>query len=189
MHIASVGSPPPVGPATVTARFDGDSLYTGSSASISTLVFRFPVGGAFVVGDGSVKGLVTFWSSTWWKTNRLSGGPAPWSFKGFAQRVAMPWVASPGFAHAPATVPDWMGVLVASRVEKDGSNVTVTPTRMVVVHVALRLGLGRARPDRRADRLTRVCAGPRFGGGLRSRRQLAWVSCIVQFSRQVSPPS
>ena len=133
----TLGSPPPVGPATVTARFDGDSLYTGSSASISTLVFRFPVGGAFVVGDGSVKGLVTFWSSTWWKTNRLSGGPAPWSFKGFAQRVGDAWVASPGFAHAPATVPDWMGVLVASRVEKDGSNVTVTPTRMVVVHVAL----------------------------------------------------
>ncbi len=133
----TLGSPPPLGLSTVTARFDGDSLYTGSSASTSTLVYRFPAGGAFVVGDRSVRGLVTFWSSTWWQMNGLSGGPAPLSFKGFAQRVGDAWVASPSFGHAPATVPNWMGVLVASRVEKDGSIITVTATRMVVVHVAL----------------------------------------------------
>ncbi len=141
----TLGSPPPLGPSTVTARFDGDSLYTGSSASTSTLVYRFPVGGAFVVGDRSVRGLVTFWSSTWWIMNGLSGGPAPVSFKGFAQRVGDAWVASPGLSHAPATVPKWMGVLVASRVAKNGSIITVTPTRMVVVHVTLydsALGLG-----------------------------------------------
>ena len=143
----TLGSPPPLGHSTVTARFDGDSLYTGSSTSSSTLVYRFPAGGAFAIGDGSVRGAVTFWSPMWWIGNTLSGGPAPASFKGFATHVGDAWVASPGFGHAPAAVPEWMGVLVASKVEKAGSLITVTTTKMVVVHVELYdpalMGLGR----------------------------------------------
>ena len=126
-----------LGPATVTVRFDGDELYSASAATGSAVVYAMPAGGgAFTVGDLSAAGSVTFWSPSWWRVNTLSGGRAPASFKGF---VSTPfdgvWLASPGSDRAPAVVPDWMGVLVASRVSKDGDTITVATTGMVVVHV------------------------------------------------------
>jgi hypothetical protein len=87
------------------------------------------------VGDRSTAGDVTFWSPSWWLANTLSGGPAPASFKGFATRDGVEWVGSTGFDHAPAVVPTWMGVLVASRVERNGGAITVTPATMAVVHL------------------------------------------------------
>ena len=58
----------------------------GSKASATTkiLIFAFLRRGAFVIGDQSATGNVTFWSPKWSRLNSLSGGPAPRSFEGFA---------------------------------------------------------------------------------------------------------
>jgi hypothetical protein len=106
-----------------------------SSGTGSAVIYGTPAGGLFVVGDRSTTGAVTFWSPSWWLLNALSGGPAPASFKGFATPVPDGWIASPGFEHSPASVPEWMAVLVASRIAKEGSVITPTASRMVVVHV------------------------------------------------------
>jgi hypothetical protein len=123
-----------LGPSTVTVRYDGDPLYSTSSGTRQAVVYGTPSGGLFVVGDRSATGAVTFWSPSWWLRNVLSSGPAPASFKGFATAVPGGWIASSGFDHSPAKVPEWMAVLVASRIVKEGSLITATASRMVVVH-------------------------------------------------------
>jgi PKD repeat protein len=126
-----------LGPSTVTARFDGDPLYTANVATGAVLVYAMPTGGIFAIGDVSTTGGVTFWSPSWSLLNTLSGGSAPPSFKGFATTpVDTGWLAPPGFDHVPTTVPEWMAVLLANRVTKVGDTITVTTTRTVVVHVA-----------------------------------------------------
>jgi hypothetical protein len=87
------------------------------------------------VGDQSAAGEVTFWSPSWWLANTLSGGPAPASFKGFVHPFGNWWVASPGFGHVPATVPEWMGVVVTSAVTKDAAEITGNKTGLIIVHV------------------------------------------------------
>lgn len=124
-----------LGPSTITVRFSGGMLYSTATAAGHAVVYGMPDGGLFVVGDRSATGRVTFWSPSWWLLNGLSSGPAPASFKGFATPAAGGWIASPGFDHAPASVPEWMAVLVASRIVKEGSVITPTAPRMVVVHV------------------------------------------------------
>jgi PKD repeat protein len=126
---------PPLGPQTVTASFAGDTLYDAASTSGPTLFYRLPVGGAFAVGDQSAVGEVTFWSPSWWLVNTLSGGPAPASFKGFVHAFANWWVAAPGFGRVPASVPEWMGVVVTSAVTKDAAEITGDKTGLVIVHV------------------------------------------------------
>lgn len=125
-----------LGPAEITATFAGDSLYSGSSAAGSPILYRLPAGGAFVIGDRSAKGSVTFWGESWWLANLLSGGEAPASFKGFAQPAAAGFTAHPGFEGAPASVPAWMGVLVTSHAAKDGASIAGDVTRIAVVHVS-----------------------------------------------------
>lgn len=122
------------GPDSFTFRAYDGWLYS-DEATVNVTVYGLPDGGAFVVGDGSATGVVTFWSPSWWLVNTLSGGPAPASFKGFAAHVGDGWTASPGFDHPPATVPELMGVLVASAVSKDGSTISGDASRLVIVHV------------------------------------------------------
>jgi PKD repeat protein len=124
-----------LGPSTVTVQFGGDTLYSASSATGQVVVYGTPSGGLFVVGDRSATGTVTFWSPSWWLLNTLSGGPAPPSFKGFATGAPGGWIASPGYDLSPADVPEWMAALVANLVEKDGSSISLSTSRMVVVHV------------------------------------------------------
>ena len=126
---------PPLGPRTLTASFGGDRLYERSSATAAVVLYRLPAGGMFTIGDGSASGTVTFWSPSWWLENTLSGGPAPSSFKGFTQRAANGWTASPGLAHVPDAVPEWMAVTVTTAVKKDGSTIAGDTARTVVVHV------------------------------------------------------
>jgi hypothetical protein len=127
---------PPLGPQTVTASFTGDSRYTSANRAGAAIVYRMPAGGAFAVGDRSASGAVTFWSGSWWLENTLSDGASPSSFKGFAQpSTAGGWTAAPGLAHVPATVPEWMGVLVTKSVSKDGPVISGDTVHMVVVHV------------------------------------------------------
>jgi hypothetical protein len=134
-HCRLDGSSLPLGPATATARFDGDALYQAASTSSPVLLYRLPAGGVFAVGDKSASGQVTFWSPSWWLANTLSGGAAPASFKGFVQPSGSGWTASPGLAAAPATVPAWMGVLTTKSVTKDGAVITGDGMHMIVVHV------------------------------------------------------
>ncbi len=113
-----------LGNQTVTSVFAGDAYYLPSSDSDEVVVFAFPSRGAF----------------------SLSGGQAPASFKGFASDVTLPsmsppelcgttFTARPGNSgNPPDTVPEYMGVLVASSVSQSGSTINGTWGSIVVVH-------------------------------------------------------
>jgi PKD repeat protein len=128
----------PLGPTTVTATFAGDELYTDASASAPVVLYALPTGGIFVIGDTTAAGTVTFWSPQWRLLNGLSGGAAPANFKGFAAAAAPAcggtWTASSGFDHAPAEVPAWVAVIVATTVRKDGSTISGNTARILVIH-------------------------------------------------------
>lgn len=133
----------PLGPTTTKASFAGNEFYLASaSSSTSALLFAFaPGGGAFVVGDRSAAGAVTFWGSQWAKTNSLSGGSAPSAFKGFALKVPSParcgstWTTDPGNSSPPpaAPLPAYMGVIVTSSTGKSGPAISGNIAHIVVV--------------------------------------------------------
>jgi hypothetical protein len=133
----------PLGPGTVTDSFAGDACYRPASASAKTLLFAFLASGAFVVGDQSAQmgAKVTFWSAKWSKLNKLSGGAAPASFKGFAAKLSaeppkcgITWTTGPGnSSQPPATVPEYMGVLASSKVTKSGPKISGDAKSIVVV--------------------------------------------------------
>jgi hypothetical protein len=142
----------PLGPETVAAAFAGDGFYQPSSDSKSAIVFAFPSGGAFTLGDSSVASAspttnLTWWGADWSNLNRLSGGTAPSAFKGFADSVKLPttspaapgacrpaWTTSPGNSSSPpGTVPSYMGTLVTSQATKSGSQIAGNTTHIVVV--------------------------------------------------------
>jgi Bacterial Ig-like domain (group 3) len=140
-----------LGEKPLTATFAGDTYYQPSSDSDQVVVFAFPTNGAFVLGNTTVatatpNTTVSWWSDTWWLQNRLSGGIAPDSFKGFAAKVTtLPtttpanacgttFVTRAGNSPPPTSgVPTYMGVIVASSVTKAGANVNGVWGRIVVV--------------------------------------------------------
>lgn len=133
----------PLGPGIVGDAFAGDAFYKPASASANTLMFAFLASGAFDVGDQSAQmgARVTFWGAKWPQRNSLSGGVAPSSFRGFAAplsteppKCGITWTTGPGASsHPPATVPDYMGVLVSSTVKKSGSTISGDAKRIVVI--------------------------------------------------------
>jgi len=133
----------PLGPGVVTSSFAGDTCYRPASAGGTTVVFAFLARGAFVIGDQSAQmgANVTFWGAKWSKLNKLSGGAAPASFKGFAAALSseppkcgITWTTPPGASsNPPATVPTYMGVLVSSKVVKSGSTISGDAKSIVVV--------------------------------------------------------
>ena len=131
----------PVGPGTVTATFAGDGYYLPSNDGNSVFVYSFaPGGGAFVVGNLSDTGAVTFWGAQWWKVNSLSGGTAPASFKGYAKSPARPscgtaWSTDPGNSAPPPAgpLPTYMAVLVTSTTTKSGSQINGNTPHIVLV--------------------------------------------------------
>jgi len=137
--IASVAQP--LGAGQVTAAFAGDAFYLPSSDSAATVLFAFLDSGAFVVGDGSASGPVTFWAADWTARNVLSGGAGPPAFKGFAATLAstppacgVGWSTAPGnSSKPPAAVPSYMGVLVATAVAKSGSAIAGDAPTIIVV--------------------------------------------------------
>jgi uncharacterized repeat protein (TIGR01451 family) len=97
-------------------------------------------GGAFVVGDLSATGSVTFWGAQWWKLNSLSGGSAPAAFKGFASAPASPacgvnWTTAPGNSPPPPAgpLPALMGVIVSSSISQSGSTISGNTVHIVIV--------------------------------------------------------
>jgi len=105
----------------------------------------------FVIGDQSavtvngVQPAVQFWGAQWAKNNSLSGGPAPASFKGYADGGTMTmtngtwtgewFAAAPGNSSAPpATLSGPICVIVTSTVVKTGSLITGDVVGVVVVN-------------------------------------------------------
>ena len=84
---------------------------------------------------------VTFWGAQWQKINIPSGGHSNASFKGFAMTPAVPTVgatftSAPGNSvPQPSSVPQYIGIIVTSKVTKSGSNITGTIVKLVVVKV------------------------------------------------------
>jgi hypothetical protein len=116
---------------------------TTQPASPCPISFTKLVSGSFVVGDRSagVGSSVTFWGAQWASSNRLSGGSAPSSFKGFADNTTTnppscnaTWSTAPGNSSSPpATVPQYMAVIATSTVGKSGSSISGNTVHVVVV--------------------------------------------------------
>lgn len=133
----------PGGPGYVTASFAGDPYYLPSQQTVGTIFFSFLSSGAFVVGDQSVApgANVEFWGNDWATQNSLSGGPAPNAFKGFATSTGsnppscgQTWTGTPGNSgDAPAAVPAYMGVIVATKVAQSGPIITGDTFEIIVI--------------------------------------------------------
>ncbi len=138
------------GPFTVTTTIN-DIGGSTTTATCEVLVFAFPTAtGAFVIGDLAdplpiVGDSVTWWSSQWAQLNPMSGGPAPASMKGFAgfednplgtpRTCGSSWTTDTGNATPPpASVPEFMGLLVSSTITQNGSVITGNIKQVVVVH-------------------------------------------------------
>jgi hypothetical protein len=146
----------PIGPVSaplgttipLNAAFGGDAHYLASfDNSKQAIVFGFPTRGAFALGDLTVgsagpSSLLTWWSSDWSTLNQLSGGPVTTAFKGFvgAPAPSAPpacsgtWTTGPGNSPPPVgTIPSYMGVLVPSSVQAQGSKISGNTPKIVVV--------------------------------------------------------
>ena len=110
-----------------------------ADATSQLLVYGLSTGGNFVIGDATSTA-ATFWGANWSASNPLGGGTAPAAFKGFANNPnAAPacgagWSTTPGnSAGAPATVPTYMAVVVASSITQDGPRISGDSARVVIV--------------------------------------------------------
>jgi beta-propeller repeat-containing protein len=132
---------------TITTTIE-DAGGSQTVAACKTLVFAvLPGGGSFVIGDenATIGKVVTFsdvewWGSNWWKENTLSDGPAPAAFKGFAASSPSPptcgetWTTNTGNGSGPpATVPEYIAVIAASKIAQSGSTITGNAPEVVVV--------------------------------------------------------
>jgi hypothetical protein len=130
------------GPFTITTTIT-DAGGSQTVATCKTIVFAFaPGGGSFVIGDknAATGTSVTFWGAQWWKLNSLSGGSGPSSLKGFAENPATPiceagWSTDPGNSTPPPAgpLPEYMGVIVSSKITKSGSQISGDTPHIVVV--------------------------------------------------------
>jgi hypothetical protein len=111
----------PWGLSAVGDTFAGDAFYFLRQRSASATVFAFLSQGSFILGDQSAQlgAHATFWGAQWASRNTLSGGPAPATFKSFADSLSaeppncgVVWTTQPGnSSDPPASVPAYMGVL------------------------------------------------------------------------------
>jgi Bacterial Ig-like domain (group 3) len=130
-----------LGPDTVKANFAGDGFYLPSATSETVIVFAFLNSGSMIIGnlDSAVATVATFWGAQWAKLNSLTGGPAPNSFKGFAdvapQACGGSWTSSPGNSSGSPSgpLPSYMGVIVSSVVGQSGSMIAGDVPEIVVV--------------------------------------------------------
>ena len=82
---------------------------------------------------------VTFWGNQWAKNNSLSGGAAPTAFKGYDNKSTMPtcggsWTTDPGNSSVPpARVPQYLAVIVSSKVAKSGSAISGDVKEVIIV--------------------------------------------------------
>jgi hypothetical protein len=98
----------------------------------------------FVIGDlnAVVGNHVTFWGAQWPQQNSLSGGPAPSSFKGFANSpnpnppaCGGTWRSRPSNSSGPPeSVPADIAVIVSSSITRSGSTISGNVPKIVIVH-------------------------------------------------------
>ena len=133
----------PLGPGTVADVFSGDAFYLPASASANTILFAFLSVGSDVIGDqnAAIGSSVEFWGAQWSSSNSLSGGAAPDAFKGFASTLSaeppscgVTWTTQPGnSSNPPASLPQYMGVMVSSSIGKSGKTLSGDVVSIVVV--------------------------------------------------------
>jgi hypothetical protein len=131
------------GIATANATYAGDPNHDGSTGSNTFRITALNVN--FVIGDlNAVVGQkVTFWGSQWSKKNSLSGGATPSAFKGFASSTSTnpancggTWTSiGGGDTGVPASVPQYITIIVASSATKSGSTVSGNTTKLVIIKV------------------------------------------------------
>jgi SdrD B-like domain len=126
---------------TITVHIVDDG---GSTAEATTpvLIFGKAKGGNFVIGDKNAAAgtPVTFWGAQWWTLNSLSGGSGPAAFKGFEDSPATAvcgtsWTTDPGNSTPPpaGSLPEYMVVLVSSKIGKSGAAISGDTVHEVVV--------------------------------------------------------
>jgi hypothetical protein len=113
----------------------GDAFVTKFAGAVTT---------SFVIGDlnALVGNHVTFWGAQWAHQNSLSGGPAPSSFKGFANSpnpnppaCGGTWQSRPrNISGPPESVPADITVIVSSSITKSGSTISGNVPEIVIVH-------------------------------------------------------
>ena len=132
----------PLGPNTVTANFAGDPFYLPSTVTEPVILFAFLAQGSMIVGnlDTATGMSVEFWGAQWAKINSLSGGPAPNSFKGFAETAPQAcgggWSSDPGNSSGPppsGAIPSYMGVIASSSIGQSGSLIAGDVPAIIVV--------------------------------------------------------
>ncbi len=115
---------------------------TSNTATVTWTIEFAPGGGSFVIGNSNdiLGNTVNFWGSQWAKHNSLTGGPAPRSFKGFADQPPTPacgqrWTAEPGNSTPPpdGPLPSLMAVIVTSAATKQGPELSGDIVAIVVV--------------------------------------------------------
>ena len=160
--IASVAQTSGTVPITVT--FAGDAYYRPASASTSAIVAGVADTGGFVIGDLSANtppapmhpytsvsngSQVNFWGAQTWKTNQFSGvNNAPASMKGYVDNAPSnlgltgnlgcgeSWTSNPGNSSGPpATIPNYLVVIVSSQITQSGSTESGNIKHVVVVQV------------------------------------------------------
>jgi hypothetical protein len=142
---ATSSSPP--GTYATACQGAADANYTISyvAGTITVLPAR-SAGGTFVISDLSAGRLtsgtaVQFWGSQWAKSNALSGGMAPASFKGFEDSPAVAachasWTTDPGNSTPPPpSVATYMVMIVAGTITQSGSVISGDTLHLVVVKV------------------------------------------------------
>jgi hypothetical protein len=104
--------------------------------------FQVPDNGRFVIGDManlSAGVTVYFWGSQWARNNPMSGGPGPSAFKGFENGLEQTtcggsWASQPGnSSNPPATIPEYLAVIVSSSVRQDGSVISGDVKKIIIV--------------------------------------------------------
>jgi hypothetical protein len=128
-----------LGPKTITTHIVDEGGSTATAVS-QLLLFAYPAGGNFVIGDVRTGTHVTFWDAQWAKTNTLSTGAAPADFKGFVNNPEVPscggaWTSRPGnSSNPPSSVPNYMALVVSSHVNQSGSTLSGDIQHVVIVH-------------------------------------------------------
>jgi len=121
---------------------------SSTTATCTVIVFAFPTSNqaTFVIGDleATLLNSVSWWSNQWAQLNPMSGGPAPTTMKGFSgfedNPLGLPpacggsWTTDTGNATPPPpSVPEFMGVIVSSKITQSGSVVSGDIKEIVIV--------------------------------------------------------
>lgn len=127
----------------LTATFAGDAFYQPSTATQHLVVFQ-PTN--FVIWGGNnpdlTKAVVVgqdymFWGAQWAKQVTAGDFTANNSFKGYADIVTgKNWTTRPGnSSNPPASVATYIGVIVATHIDKSGSTISGNVAEIVVLKV------------------------------------------------------